>query len=96
MLYSFFASYNYVFRVLYHFNAKEIGLTFIGMLVGFLLGPVIFGVFDKIKYQKLVAAGIEPVPEARLYAAMAGSIFIPIGLFVSYNPCAIWTLLTPL
>ena len=41
-----------------------------------------FWVFDKILYFKAYkAAGGLPAPEHRLYSALAGSIFIPIGLF---------------
>ena len=41
-----------------------------------------FWVFDKTLYVKAYkAAGGLPAPEHRLYSALAGSIFIPIGLF---------------
>lgn len=34
MIFSFFGSYNYVYQTVYHFNQKEIGLAFIGLVVG--------------------------------------------------------------
>lgn len=34
MIFSFFNSFNYVFKNVYHFDQKEIGLTFIGLVVG--------------------------------------------------------------
>jgi len=82
MMFSFFGSYNYVFISVYHFNQKEVGLTFLGILVGFFLAIFTFGIFDATLYQKaVVKAKGRPAPEHRLYAAMLGSVMLPIGLF---------------
>lgn len=85
MLFSFFGSYNYVFQSVYHFNQKEVGLTFIGITIGFLLGAVVFGALEATLYTKAIARAPNgsPEPEHRLYAAMFGSILLPAGLFVS-------------
>ena len=82
MMFSFFGSYNYVFISVYHFNQKEVGLTFLGILLGFVFAIITFGVFDATLYRQAAAKakGI-PEPEHRLYAAMLGSIMLPIGLF---------------
>ena len=84
MMFSFFGSYNYVFQLVYHFNQKEIGLTFLGITIGFILGAIAFAVLDATFYNKAVAAAPNniPEPEHRLYAAMFGSLLLPIGLFV--------------
>jgi hypothetical protein len=34
MIFSFFGSYNYVYRAVYHFTQKEVGLAFLGLVVG--------------------------------------------------------------
>ncbi|KAH8646559.1 putative polyamine transporter 4 [Tricladium varicosporioides] len=82
MMFSFFGSYNYVFQSVYHFNQKEIGLTFLGILVGFFCAVATFSVFDVTIYKKEAAkVGGKPAPEHRLYAAMVGSVMLPIGLF---------------
>ncbi|KFY30305.1 hypothetical protein V493_02003 [Pseudogymnoascus sp. VKM F-4281 (FW-2241)] len=82
MIFSFFGSYSYVFAVVYHFNAREVGLAFTGILPGFLLAIAVFGAFDKTIYAKARdAANGKPAPEHRLYAAMLGSLLMPIGLF---------------
>ncbi|KAL2061172.1 hypothetical protein VTL71DRAFT_7445 [Oculimacula yallundae] len=82
MMFSFFGSYNYVFQSIYHFSQKQIGLTFLGILLGFLLAVVTFGIFDATLYQKAARkANGDPAPEHRLYAAMLGSILMPVGLF---------------
>ncbi|KAK0102658.1 hypothetical protein ONS95_006262 [Cadophora gregata] len=82
MMFSFFGSYNYVFQSVYGFNQKEIGLTFLGILVGFFFAVISFGIFDATLYTKAsIKANHNPAPEHRLYAAMLGSIMMPIGLF---------------
>ncbi|OXV05419.1 hypothetical protein Egran_06813 [Elaphomyces granulatus] len=82
MIFSFFGSYNYVYNTVYHFNEKQIGLTFIGLVVGFLFALMTFGFFDATRYRKEMARTNGRVaPEHRLYAAMFGSFLLPIGLF---------------
>jgi hypothetical protein len=82
MIFSFFGSYNYVFQEVYHFNQKAVGLTFIGILVGFIFAVMSFGIFDATLYRKAtIKANGRPAPEHRLYAAMLGSFMLPIGLF---------------
>ncbi|KUJ09585.1 putative polyamine transporter 4 [Mollisia scopiformis] len=82
MMFSFFGSYSYVFELVYHFNQKEVGLTFLGILVGFILAIITFGIFDATLYAKAsIAANGKPAPEHRLYAAMLGSVMLAIGLF---------------
>lgn len=82
MLFSFFASYSSVFESVYHFDQRSIGLTYIGILVGFLLAVASFGLFDATVYRRAVAkTNGNPAPEHRLYAALLGSFLLPIGLF---------------
>lgn len=82
MMFSFFGSYNFVFQSIYHFGQKDIGLTFLGILIGFIFAVLSFGIFDATLYRRaLVKAAGMPAPEHRLYSAMLGSIFLPIGLF---------------
>lgn len=85
MLFSFFGSYQYVYSTVYGFNQKEVGLAFIGITIGFLLGAVVFGALEATLYAKAVARAPNnsPEPEHRLYAAMFGSVLLPAGLFVS-------------
>ncbi|KAF1992969.1 MFS general substrate transporter, partial [Amniculicola lignicola CBS 123094] len=81
MIFSFFGSYAYIFKTIYHFNSKQIGLCYIPLVVGFLLAVVTFGAFDAVKYQKVLRNHGKVVPEDRLYAAIWGSPLVPIGLF---------------
>jgi MFS family permease len=49
MMFSFFGSYSYVFTSVYHFNQEEVGLTYIGILIGFFFAVASFGLFDSTK-----------------------------------------------
>ena len=82
MIWSFFGSFPYIFETIYHFDFKSVGLAFLSLIVGFFLGIMVFGIFDKTIYAKAVVKSKgHPAPEHRLYAAMLGSILLPISLF---------------
>ena len=88
VVYSFFAAFPYVYTSVYGFNTKENGLTFLGIAVGSIIGSLHVILVDRLQYRKYFAAwkskgaiGKCP-PEHRLYAAMAGSLGLPIGLFM--------------
>lgn len=84
-LFDFFASFPYVFGRQYGFDRSEVGLTFLAIGLGSVIGTGAFLLIDRLTYPKLIALyGSHPgavVVEHRLYAAMVGSFFIPIGLF---------------
>ncbi|KAI5270960.1 putative MFS polyamine transporter [Aureobasidium subglaciale] len=81
-VFSYFGSASYVLQRYYHFNERQVGLSFISVIIGYLLAAFVFGIFDKTLYAKAVAAGNgTAAPEHRLYAGMVGSIFLPISLF---------------
>ena len=90
MVFSFFASATYVYSLDYAFNPRQIGLSSIGVIIGYCLAAVMYMIFDMTLYARAVrkAPGGRPAPEHKLYTAMAGSIFLPIGLFwfVPYLP----------
>lgn len=83
LLFAFFASYPYVFRLTYGFSSAEIGLAFIGVLIGTVLGVFTFMVVDKTLYAQAKRNAIDgkPAPEERLYTCMIGSFGISISLF---------------
>lgn len=81
-MFSFFNSYDYVYASVYGFDSKDIGLTFLGIFVGFIFAVFTFGYFEATLYRKaFVKAGGKPAPEHRLYSALIGSFLLPIGLF---------------
>lgn len=84
-LYMLFAAIPIVFEGSRGWNAGTAGLPFIGVSIGVCLATVLAGV-DNRRYVRLRATrsaqGVIVEPEARLSTAMAGSIFLPIGLFL--------------
>jgi len=82
-LFAFFASYPYVFTKVYGFSSAQVGLAFIGVLVGTVLGVLTFMVVDKTLYAKAKQRALDgkPPPEERLYTSMFGSFGISISLF---------------
>jgi hypothetical protein len=87
VLYSFFAAFQYVYATVYGFDIQQIGLTFIPIAVGSLLGSLTVIFIDRMIYQKRHAAWKAQgntgrlAPEQRLHASMVGGFGLPVGLF---------------
>ncbi|KAI9690933.1 MAG: hypothetical protein M1822_008553 [Bathelium mastoideum] len=83
VLFAFFDSYPLVFTKVYGFTFGQVGLAFLGIMIGTVLAVLTFIVVDKTIYQKkkLAAAPGKPAPEERLYVSMLGSFGVPIALF---------------
>lgn len=84
-LYMFFTGFPIVFQVTRGWNQGIAGLPFVGVAIGVCLATLAAGVDNK-RYVRLCAAaeaeGRAVEPEARLSTAMAGSIILPVGLFL--------------
>jgi hypothetical protein len=86
-VYSFFVTFPLVFSTEYKFSSEQDGLPFIAIAVGSAIGCVISISTDRILYQPHAREAARPgsnvkvYPEMRLYGAMIGCIFPPIGLF---------------
>lgn len=84
-LYMFFAGFPIVFQGARGWSQGTAGLAFVGVAIGVCLATLAAGVDNK-RYVRLCAAaeaeGYAVEPEARLRTAMAGSIVLPIGLFL--------------
>lgn len=86
ILFAFFEAFPVVFVGVYHFNTWQTGVAFISVGLGVLIGVVTAIICDRLLYQKelrrvIAAGGTQVAPEHRLWAAMYGSLGIPIGLF---------------
>ncbi|CAK7264324.1 hypothetical protein SEPCBS119000_000930 [Sporothrix epigloea] len=83
VVFSFFASGSYVYQLDYGFDERQVGLVFLAVVVGYILAAILHVIVDQTLYAR--AARLAPdgraAPEHRLYSGMAGSIFLPIGLF---------------
>ncbi len=80
-LYLLFTTITGVFTTRYSFSQGLVGLSYLGIGVGMLIGVFGFGtVSDRILKKK--AAGGELKPEGRLPPMIPGAIIIPAGLFL--------------
>lgn len=87
ILYLFFGAFAIIFEKNHGFELWQVGLTFIGLLIGMLAGISTDPWFHK-NYVRLVRQreekGGEPggaEPEYRLPPAIVGGILVPVGLF---------------
>lgn len=87
VLYLFFGAFALVFRNNHKFELWQVGLTFLGVMAGMLIGISTDPLWQK-NYVRLVQNrerdGGEPGgadPEFRLPPAIAGAVLVPIGLF---------------
>ena len=86
VLYLFFGAFGLVFETNHDFQLHQVGLSFLGLLVGMLAGVATDPLWHR-NYVRLVKAreaqGGEPggsEPEYRLPPAIAGAVLVPIGL----------------
>ncbi|KAI9894410.1 MAG: hypothetical protein M1814_003167 [Vezdaea aestivalis] len=87
VLYLFFGAFALIFETNHGFEQYQVGLSFLGLFVGMLLGVATDPIWHR-NYQQLVrkreAAGGEPggsEPEYRLPSAIVGAPLVTIGLF---------------
>jgi DHA1 family multidrug resistance protein-like MFS transporter len=82
LYYSFFESFPLVYGDIYGFNLGEIGLAFLAVLIGLIVGVVVYcAYFYYIGDPKMAKMESVP-PEARLWPGLIGSFLIPVGLFI--------------
>jgi MFS family permease len=89
ILYLFFGAFPLVFSTNHGFNLWQSGLTFIGLIIGMLMGVLINPLFVR-NYKRLIAnskrespenQNAKPDPEFRLPPAIVGGVLIPVSLF---------------
>ncbi|CAG8947182.1 unnamed protein product [Penicillium salamii] len=82
IMYLLFTTMSQVYREQYHFSASIVGLTYIGLGLGSMLGLVVTGRFSDPISRHLAARGKEGVkkPEFRLALMIPMSLCLPIGL----------------
>ncbi|CCH44286.1 putative membrane protein [Wickerhamomyces ciferrii] len=82
ILYLFFVAFPYIFDKVFQFSKIGQGLSFLGMMVGMIIGGA-----TAPKFQSIYNSSGKPRSELRLYPLMVGSIFSPIGLFIFAWTC---------
>jgi len=82
-LYLLFTTLTPVYEGVYGFGPGPVGLVFLGIGIGSLLGLVLFGALSDrlLKHLTTRSGTSEMKPEYRLPPLIPGSLFIPIGLF---------------
>lgn len=82
-LFCFFASVPFVFGGIYHFGPEDVGLVYISIIVGCLIGFCTIVICDLCFYRPQVARHPpnQVPPEYRLFPAMIGSVLAPVGIF---------------
>jgi hypothetical protein len=93
ILYLFFGAFNLVFTEVYGFNLHQVGLSFLGLLIGMLLAIASDPIWQR-NYLRLVHKNSHySEPEYRLPPSIGGSILTTIGLFWfawTINPSIHW------
>jgi hypothetical protein len=88
ILYLFFGAFPLVFRNTHGFNLWQVGLAFLGILIGTLMAgatdPIFHGIRSRLIARLEKKTGIQgsSEPEFRLPPAICGSFLVTIGLFI--------------
>ena len=76
-------SYPYVFKGdPYYFNAGQTGLAFLGVFVGGFITMLLYFVYLRLHLNNCFDENGNITPEERLWPAVPGGLFVPIGLLV--------------
>ena len=82
-LYLVFTTITELFETKYHMGSSSVGLTFLGIGIGQIVGLIGFGsISDTLLKKKAAANGGEMKPEYRLGPLMVGGTLMPAGLFL--------------
>ncbi|KAK4892968.1 hypothetical protein LTR49_028546 [Elasticomyces elasticus] len=79
-LYLLFATFTLVFQHQYGFSQGTVGLAYLGIGVGSLIGLCVFAALSD-RLMRVFAKGGEMKAEYRLFPWILGSLFVPAGLF---------------
>ncbi|KAF1943451.1 membrane transporter [Clathrospora elynae] len=83
ILYLFFTTVTFVFEGQYHFSSGAVGLCYIGVGVGMIVGMAVLGVMsDKIIRQQQAKGDVKPEHRLPLMLTLPGAIGLPIGVFI--------------
>lgn len=83
ILYLFFTTITFVFEGQYHFSSGAVGLAYIGIGVGMIVGMAVLGVMsDKIIKKQQAKGNVKPEHRLPMMLTVPGAIGLPIGVFV--------------
>jgi DHA1 family multidrug resistance protein-like MFS transporter len=82
LYYSFFESFPLVYCNIYGFNLGQLGLTFLSVLIGLIVGVIMYCAYFYYVGDPKMKKMTEVSPEARLWPGLVASFLIPVGLFI--------------
>lgn len=88
IIYLFFGAFPLIFTTHYDFSLWQVGLTFLGISIGLIFGVLTDPIWRRVrlhlmsKHRELSGKAGGSEPEFRLTPAIAGSILVPLGLFL--------------
>lgn len=84
IMYLFFTTMTFVFEGTYHFSSGSVGLAYLGMGVGLILGMAYVGKASDIYVRRAQASPGGATPEHRLELPLTvpGAILLPCGVFI--------------
>lgn len=83
ILYLFFTTVTFVFEGQYHFSSGAVGLSYIGVGVGMIVGMAALGTLsDKIIRQHQAKGDVTPEHRLPFVLTLPGAIGLPIGVFI--------------
>ncbi|KAK9464987.1 major facilitator superfamily domain-containing protein [Lipomyces arxii] len=80
VMYSWFEAFPIVFLELYHFNLIEMGVSYVGLLIGVCIACCIFCTVWKFKVAPALSRGVDP--EKIFYVALCAAPILPAGLML--------------
>jgi multidrug resistance protein len=81
IVYFFFIAFPLVFEDVYGFKIQFVGLSFLGVTVGMIIGSLTAPIWHRIHQSLIEKNKGVPEPEMRLPQLCCGGLIIPIGLF---------------
>ncbi len=83
ILYLFFTTVTFVFEGQYHFSSGAVGLSYLGVGVGMIVGMTTLGIVsDRIIQKQQLLGDVKPEHRLPLRLTMPGAIGLPIGVLI--------------
>ena len=82
ILYLWFEAFPIVFLGTYHFNLIELGVSYVGVMIGILIGACFYIPIIYRQFTKKLLNGEGVAPEVFIPMAIVGACLMPIGVFI--------------
>lgn len=82
IMYTWFEAFPIVFLEIHHFTLIEMGVSYVALMIGIMIGAAFFIPFIYRRFTKKLLVGEQVQPEVFLPMTILGSILMPIGIFI--------------